>query len=126
MGAIGREVHGFLAEHVHSTAELDLLLLMRRDPAREWTPEAAGAELRMPVPWAAGQLATLRAMGVLAAAPGADAYHYAAAPELARVVDAVADAYRTHKTRVVSLIYSEPAGDAESFADAFRIRRREP
>jgi len=114
----------FLADHITSTAELDLLLLMRREATTGWTAEALGVEMRMPVPWAAGQLATMRATGLLSLDPAAERYRYAPAPELERAVTEIAEAYKARKTRVVALIYAEPDSDAKSFADAFRLRRK--
>jgi len=113
----------FLADHINSTAELELLLLVRRG-ATGWNAEAVGSEMRMPIPWAAGQLATMRATGLLSFDPASESYRYAPAPELERTVAEIAEAYKSRKTRVVALIFAEPASDAESFADAFRLRRK--
>lgn len=121
-------VRQFVAERISSAAELELLLMLRRNPARAWSPAIAAQEMRMPVPWAADRLAAMRATGLLALEAGQDehelAYCYAPPPSLARVIDQLADAYRDRKTRVVSLIF-EDSSDAQVFADAFRIRRRD-
>ena len=123
MAELSPQARRFLADHIHSTAELELLLMMRRDAVTGWTAETAGGEMRMPVPWAAGQLATMRASGLLALDAAAECYRYRPAPDLDRTVAEVADAYRIRKTRVVALIFAEPSSDARSFADAFRLRR---
>ena len=121
-------VRHFVAEHISSAVQLELLLLLRRDPAQAWSPAIAAQEMRMPIPWAAGQLAGMRATGLLGLQAGQDehepAYCYAPPAGLARVIDDLADAYRNRKTRVVSLIF-EDSSDAQAFADAFRIRRRD-
>ncbi len=118
-------VRQFVAEHISSAVQLELLLLLRRDPARAWPPAIAAREMRMPVSWAAGQLAAMRATGLLAVQDEREpAYCYAPPARLARVIDDLADAYRNRKTRVVSLIF-EDSSDAQAFADAFRIRRRD-
>lgn len=119
--AISPEVKAFLARHVHSTAELEVLLLLHRGPADMWTPERAAESLRMPVPWTAERLATMEETG-LAVADGAG-FRYRRDGHSARTVDQLAVAYRERKTRVVALLYSG-GSDAESFADAFRLKRR--
>ncbi len=91
-----------------------------------WSAETAARQTRMPVPWAAGQLAAMHATGLL----GKDAsdegrYLYEPAADLRRLVDEMAVAYRERKTRVVAVIFGEAASDAQSFADAFRVRRRD-
>lgn len=118
---IPTEVKHFLAQHVHSTAELEVLLLLHRAPTEMWTPERAAEALRMPVPWTAGQLTTMEAAG-LAAADGAG-FRYNRDGASTRTVDQLAVAYRERKTRVVSLLYAGTS-DAGTFADAFRLRRR--
>jgi len=119
--AIPTEVKRFVAQHVHSTAELEVLLLLHRTPAEMWTPERAAEALRMPVPWTAGQLATMQEAGLLDADGAGFRYRREGADS--RTVDQLASAYRDRKTRVVSLLYSG-GSDAESFADAFRLKRR--
>ncbi len=80
----------------------------------------------MPVPWAAGQLAAMHATGLLVEEAGDERrYLYEPAAHLRRLVDEVAVAYRERKTRVVAVIFGEPTSDAQTFADAFRVRRRD-
>jgi len=119
---IPTEVKRFVAQHVHSTAELEVLLLLHGTPAQMWTPERAAEALRMPLPWTAGQLATMQESGLLAAEGAGFRYRPDGADS--RTVDLLATAYRDRKTRVVSLLYSSSGSDAESFADAFRLKRR--
>jgi len=119
-------VREFIAERFTSTSELELLLLLRDNPLASWSAETAARQLRMPVPWAAGQLAAMHATGLLAEEAEDDRrYRYDPTAQLGRLVDGVAMAYRERKTRVVSVIFGEPTSDAQSFADAFRVRRRD-
>jgi len=105
---------------------LELLLLLRKDPTEAWSAETAAREMRMPVPWTVGQLAAMHATGLLVAEGGNEhRYRYQPAAHLRQLVDEVAVAYRERKTRVVSVIFGEPITDARSFADAFRVRRRD-
>lgn len=115
-----RALEAFVARHLHSTAELEVLLLLHRSRTEVWTPERAAVALRMPVPWTAEQLVKMEEAG-LATADGAGLRYRSEGPS-AHLVDQLAIAYRDRKTRVVSLLYSA-GSDAESFADAFRIRR---
>jgi len=118
------ELKAFVARHLHSTAELEVLLLLHRSRSEVWTPERAAEALRMPVPWTAEQLVKMQEAGL--AAPEGAGFRYQSDGPSARTVDQLATAYRDRKTRVVSLLYSSGSGgsDAESFADAFRLKRR--
>jgi hypothetical protein len=53
---ISPEVRQFVVERIHSVAQLELLLVLRRDPSVEWTVPMASAEMRYPRDWVAEQL----------------------------------------------------------------------
>lgn len=56
MTDISPEVRQFVVERIHSVAQLELLLVLRRDPSVEWTVPMASAEMRYPRDWVAEQL----------------------------------------------------------------------
>jgi hypothetical protein len=115
----------FLAAHIHSVVQLDLLLLLHRDRALAWTASDAARELRAPEPWIAGQLADLCAAGVAAAGPeDPPAFRFAARDALGEVVLELADLHARRRTTLVRLIHAA-RDDVQSFSDAFRLRRDE-
>jgi hypothetical protein len=117
----------FLAAHIHSVMQLELLLLVSRRAEDGCTAQEAAAELRAPVGWAETQLVDFAGQGVVAFDDGAGAarYRFDAAGPHARAVADVADAYARRRTSVIKLIFAAPARDVESFSDAFRLRDEE-
>ena len=113
----------FLGEQVESVRQLEVLLLLRDQPGRAWTPHEVSEQLSSSPAWAAQMLEDLRDKHLVAV--GGDAYRYAPADAaLAATVDTVAGLYARRKTTVVSLIFGGPGDDpVRSLADAFRIRR---
>ena len=106
-----------------SVGELELLLLLRDDPNRAWTPHEAAARLHHLPDWVAGRLDQLvgRRLAIRLAEP-LTAYRFEpATTALETSVDAVAEAFRGRRTAMISLIYSRPGGPAR-LSDAFRLR----
>ncbi|HEX8916427.1 MAG TPA: hypothetical protein VF796_29010 [Humisphaera sp.] len=118
----------FIAEHVESVMQLELLLLLSADPSRGRTvPELAG-EMRVDPGWVEVQLRSMAARRLLSAEPAgataAAAYRFAPqTDDLRRAVAEVAAAYADRRVTVISLIFAKPIDSLRSFADAFRIRR---
>lgn len=124
-GGIAQEVSLFLADHIDSVLELELLLLLRSESARTWTAAELANELKIDPAFAAAQLEKFHHRKFLARTDQADgAYRYApASPELDAAVASVAATYATHRVSMIALIFSKPTSTLKSFADAFRIRK---
>jgi DNA-binding MarR family transcriptional regulator len=122
---IKQEVRTFLADHIDSVLELELLLLLRAHAQPSWTGAELAGELKIDRSWAAEQLAKFATRGILSRSDDADPrYRYApATPALDAIVAAVADAYASHRVTMIGLIFSKPTSTLKSFADAFRIRK---
>jgi hypothetical protein len=114
-------VRSLIGAAIDSVAQLEILLLMRRDAARPWSPDAIAAELRMDALGMREQLEALRGRGLISAGP--EGYVYAQGGELAGAVDELAAVYTQYPVAVITAIYSKPAPDLKNFADAFRLRR---
>ena len=114
----------FIKAHIHSVLQLEVLLLMR-ERAGDWTPDAVSRELRITPQSAALRLDDLRLRGLLA--PGVDlgSFRYApSTPELVLLTDALAELYAAARYTVINLIFSEPGDSALRLAEAFRLRRK--
>ena len=120
------EVRAFLARHIESVLQLEVLLLLRAHADHVWTADAVSREFRIDPTWTAEQLANLAAHGILGREESAG-YRYApATAEMEGAVSATADAYATHRVTLIGLIFSKPPSPIRSFADAFRLRKDPP
>ena len=122
---ISEEVTRFLNDYIDSVLELEILLLLHADPARNWTAAELAKILKIDSKWAAEQLTRFTVKGI-AVAKDQPASSYAFAPksaELEQAILAVANAYSTHRVSIIALIFAKPTTHLRSFADAFRIRK---
>jgi hypothetical protein len=116
-------VRRFIASHIVSVAQLEVLLLLRAAADKEWTAgEVARALVTQPEA-AAGWLQDLHGRGL--ATESGDRYRYApSGGEEERTVDALAESYAKYRVAVIGLIFGRPSEGVTRLADAFRIRRR--
>ena len=113
----------FIALHVRSVRQLELLLMLRSHGTDRWTAAAVASALRVAPVWAARELEAMRAAGLLAANGDEDAaYAYAASSSEDRFVAEIADAYRRRKQTVVDAVLSGMGSDVHALSDAFRLR----
>lgn len=116
------DVRRFILTSVPSVPYLEAVLLLRADPQQAWTGPRLAQRLYVPERTAADLLAQLRDGGVAEPADGA-AVRFAPAPDLADVLDRLAEAYAAHLMTVTDLIHSRVERRAQQFADAFRFRK---
>lgn len=117
----------FLAEHIRSVEDLQLLIALVQTPERWWDAAAAARELSVTRSAAARLLDHLARHNLLDIKitgdvryqfrPGTDALHEAAV--------ACADEYRRNPIAVLRAVTSQPQRRLRHFADAFRIRHRD-
>ncbi len=121
-------VRRFIAEHIRSVAELELLLLLRLSPERGWIPADLGRELRVEPAWAESQVRRLTGRGLVEASDQPETtYRFRPrSPELAEAVATLAQAFLLHRVSVIELIYTGPSEGAQALADAFRLTREPP
>ena len=111
----------FIARHIHSVEQLEVLLLVRAAPDRDWTANDISRALVTARDTALVRLEDLEQRGLTQRS--GEGWRYAAAGQVARAVDDVAAAYASRRFTVVELIFSKPSDQASVFADAFRVRR---
>jgi hypothetical protein len=123
---ISPDVRRFVAESIHSVAELELLLMLHRDPSVEWTAESAGREMRYPVEWAAQRLLEFHRAGLVGSRRREQpTYRYRPRAGLERIVDELAETFSRRRMAVTTLIFSGAGKDVQCFSDAFRLRRKD-
>ena len=119
------DVGKFIAEHVNSVAQLEILLLLRSDPARLWTTADVSGALRTTAETAAETLTTLQSKRIVTRdeAPQGGCRYAPETPELAELIDRLATVYDERRVTVITMIYSKPVDKVQTFADAFRLRK---
>jgi hypothetical protein len=116
-------VLSFARSSILSAWMLELLLLLRRDPQRQWTAEALVHEVRGSIALVTESLKSLKEIGLVALSD-AGAYCYRPeSAELDELAAALAELYKQKPTTVLRTIFSSPSDKIQSFSDAFLIRR---
>jgi len=113
----------FIQTSIKSVWAVEVLLLLRRDPARSWSAEDLTRELRSSLLIVADALMSFNKLGLV----GEDAerlYRYQpATPELDDIVKELAKAYAEAPVAVTEVIFSAPDRKLRLFADAFRLKK---
>ena len=118
-------VLAFVAEHIRSLEELQLLLVVVQSPDRWWDATAAARELGIATSDARRGLDALAARNLLDIRITGDLrYQFRPGTEELRVAArATEEAYRMNPLAVVQLVAQTGRRGLRDFADAFRIRR---
>ena len=113
-------LRAFLLDHIDSVAQLEALLLLRRE-AKPLPLGAIARALYVPEATAAEELAALGVRGLLAVED--EAWRYApSTPETAAMVDELAATYARALIPVTNIVHGNPLR-LRRFADAFRFRK---
>ena len=113
----------FIARHIHSVLQLEVLLLLRASQ-REFTPANLASELRISEQSAEMRLKDLELRGLISAGPAPATYRYGPhAPELEALVEQLSRCYEDARYTIINLIFSQPGDSARSLAEAFRFRK---
>jgi hypothetical protein len=119
---IPEQVQSFIAAHIDSVIVLEVLLLLYREPEREWSQGDIAAELRIEADWTRTRLQGLTRAGLVCeTGPPPHVYRYY--PEslgLNAAVAALARTYCERPLRVISYIYSKPTMILRRLAHVFR------
>jgi predicted ArsR family transcriptional regulator len=121
-------VRQFIDQNIESVAELEALLLVRRDPRGSCDAADIAKALYISTEQAGRLLADLSRRGMISATE-AEATRYSVKPSNADSDAAIAEvalAYEERRVAVISLIYSKPLIKVQTFADAFRLRKDPP
>jgi hypothetical protein len=125
---ISAEILQFINQHIESLAQLEALLLLKKNPAQQWDADGIAKALYI-TPEMAGQLLSdLNRRGFVKALPQPGLrYSYQPADANAdRLLGELDSIYQVRRVAVISLIYSRPSNKVQTFADAFRLRKEDP
>jgi len=124
--ALPAEVRQLIARHLATMEQVDVLLLLSRAAGQWRTGEEIRKELRIDETGVAARtFDELRGAGLVEMDAGdPPRYRYAPAnPRDQAAVDLLALAYNERPVTLVRAIYARPT-PAQSFADAFRLRKK--
>ena len=119
------EIARFLEEIIDSVAELEGLLLLRKDPEMKWDARTLAGRLYIGESETEELLSRLCQNG-LVTAEGGEPVHYRYAPassDMRALVDRVVELYSRHLAPVAKFIHSRPRSRVQGFADAFKLRK---
>ena len=121
------DVRQFIVDKIDSVAELEGLLLLRRNSETEWNIEELAQGLYISQQQTEDVLAHLYLLGLLEIKAGEPpTYRYQPnSPKSAEMVDRVAEIYSNYLIPVTNLIHSKPQTKVQKFADAFKFRKKE-
>jgi hypothetical protein len=111
----------FITRHISSIAQLEALLLLRRDPELEWSADMVARRLYASEQVAAEVLSRLHTDGFLTHAGGLYRYRNDTT-EQTELVGLLEVAYSRHLIPVTELIHTKTRSIRE-FADAFKFRK---
>ena len=124
---LSNDVKEFIAEHVHSVLQLEVLLLVSQNKDKAWTPAAVGRELHLSAESAKVQLDGLsRSLLTVLDGAGEDLYRYnPSSDELNQTLSQLATAYATQRVAVLTLIFAKPLDKVRLFKETFRMIKGE-
>ena len=118
--SIPDEVREFVQKYIDSIAQLEALLLLRRELLAPWNAATLAKRLYITHGDASDLLRKLLAHGFLTL--NRKTYQYQCPPELDTLVAHVADVYARQLIPMTHLIHNKP-GRIREFADAFKLRK---
>lgn len=123
---LSNDVKEFIAEHVRSVPQLEVLLLLSQTSDEVWSADAVGRELNLNPALAKAELDDLLSHDLLVLADGAgvDLYRYNhPSPRLQKTVKQLGIAYATQRVAVLTLILAKPLDKIRLFTETFRMIR---
>ena len=122
--SITPRVRQFIADHIDSVMQLEMLLLVAAQPRHAWTAKGLADLLRIDPAWVDAQLRAMAAGGLVTDQADPPGFRFEPrSTELSQAVDELAKTYTDRRVTVIGLIFAKPVDKIRSFADAFRIRK---
>ncbi|UGQ49095.1 hypothetical protein [Massilia endophytica] len=117
------EIRRFVLTSVPSVPFVEGMLLLRADPAAQWTTADLARRLYIGEKLAAQLMQELREAGI-AHQDAEDIHHYApTSPGLDDLLGQLADAYSKSLVEITNLIHSRTSRKAQRLVDAFEWRK---
>jgi len=122
---ISTALRELLQQRLATLEQVEIVLLLRRDPSRSWTAPDVAAELGSAPEAAAMRLFLLASSGLIVFEPaGLPRYRYEALDaDLDTLLGELADVCERDRETIAALVGTPSSDPIRSFADAFRLRR---
>lgn len=122
---ISDHVRTLIADQIESVVQLEILLLLRESPEREFAAREVADALRIGPAWAEPHLLGLCARGILTCTsePEKRYRYHPISSELAAAIDELAQCYAERRVSVTALIFSRSPNPV-GIADKKRAQRR--
>ena len=117
------DVRRFVLTRIPSVPFLEALLLLRAERRSSWGDAALAQRLYIPPPKAQELLLQLAEAGFANGDADSNSWRWTPDPEVAEVVDRLAQVYAENLIGITELIHSRQDRRAQQFADAFRWRK---
>ena len=121
---ISDPVRQFIARHIVSIEQLEILLLLREQRARAWSPAEVNDRIQSSLPSVSDRLEDLVRRGLLRRDD--DRFRYDAPADQDAIIAELAAEYRDRRYTVIDLIFSKGSDKLKVFADAFRVKKGDP
>jgi hypothetical protein len=122
------DVRAFLEGNIDCLEQLETLRILGGDPTREWSAADMAREAQTNAELMDGHLAALQARGLLTSARRQGVVycrHGARTPELREKLDRLLELYRQRPVTMIRMVYEKSSSALRTFADAFRLRKKE-
>jgi hypothetical protein len=122
------DVRQFLDTAIQSVDQLEILRLLGENPVRAWTADELAPEVQASPEVVAQDLTALQSRGLIALEQGATGpvwRHGPHTPELEARLGRFLQLYRERPVSMIKAVYNRPDDVLRSFADAFRLRKKE-
>jgi len=121
---IPADVKDFIGNHIHSVAQLEILLMLRSEPERSWTSVEINKSLYLNSDMLTQLLTDIVQRGF--AAQAECCFRYQPANDTDRqLIERLAQVYQERRVAVIAEIFSKPTDFIKAFANAFRLRKEE-
>ena len=120
---LSQELERFLRTSIRSVWEIELLLLLRKEPTRPWRMPELVRQLRASSLVVSDALVALQRIDLVARDPEDRFIYRPATAELTEIADDLAANYASAPASIMNVIWSTPATNIQTFADAFRLRK---
>lgn len=125
VASVPEHLQRFIRERLPSLEQIEIVILLRKDPSRAWTALEVAENLATPPESTAMRLFLLASNGVLSfESSGVPKYRYAAAdPATDQLVAELVQAYDEQRVALYELVGATTRDPLRSFADAFKLKK---
>jgi predicted transcriptional regulator len=116
------DIQQFLERNVHSIEQLEILLLLRASPDREWTVREVYQRVLTNETSVAQSLGKLSEHGLVRKADES-AFQFETSPNTEKILEELAQLYKEKPTRILYALYGAQRPELEAFTQAFRVRK---